>query len=80
MFLPCTSAEIERLGWDAPDVILVSGDAYIDSPFSGVAVIGRVLTAAGFRVAVIAQPDWRSPAAFTVGPSLPPPTDRRPWR
>ena len=56
MFLPCTSAEIERLGWDAPDVILVSGDAYIDSPFSGVAVIGRVLTAAGFRVAVIAQP------------------------
>jgi uncharacterized radical SAM protein YgiQ len=60
MFLPCTPAEIERLGWDAPDVILVSGDAYIDSPFSGVAVIGRVLTAAGFRVAIIAQPDVSS--------------------
>ncbi|MDD4101758.1 MAG: YgiQ family radical SAM protein, partial [Kiritimatiellae bacterium] len=56
MFLPCTPDEIERLGWDAPDVILVSGDAYIDSPFSGVAVIGRVLTAAGFRVAIIPQP------------------------
>ena len=56
MFLPCTPQEMERLGWDAPDVILVSGDAYIDSPFSGVAVIGRVLTAAGFRVAIIAQP------------------------
>jgi uncharacterized radical SAM protein YgiQ len=56
MFLPCTPDEIKRLGWDAPDVILVSGDAYIDSPFSGVAVIGRVLTAAGFRVAIIPQP------------------------
>jgi len=60
MFLPCTSAEIERLGWDAPDVILVSGDAYLDSPCSGVAVIGRVLTAAGFRVAVIPQPNVAS--------------------
>ena len=56
VFLPCTQQEIERLGWDAPDVILVSGDAYIDTPFSGIAVIGRVLTAAGFRVAMIAQP------------------------
>ncbi len=56
MFLPCTPDEIERLGWDAPDIILVSGDAYIDSPFSGTAVIGRVLTAAGFRVAMLPQP------------------------
>ena len=61
MPLPCTPAEIARLGWDAPDIILVSGDAYIDSPFSGVAVIGRSLTAAGFRVAVIAQPGIQSP-------------------
>jgi uncharacterized radical SAM protein YgiQ len=60
MFLPCTPSEIERLGWDAPDVILVSGDAYIDSPFSGVALIGRVLTAAGFRVALIPQPNIAS--------------------
>ncbi len=60
MFLPCTPSEVERLGWDAPDVILVSGDAYIDSPFSGIALIGRVLTAAGFHVAVIAQPDVHS--------------------
>jgi uncharacterized radical SAM protein YgiQ len=60
MFLPSTPAEVARLGWDAPDVILVSGDAYIDSPFSGVAVIGRTLAAAGFRVAVIAQPDTAS--------------------
>jgi uncharacterized radical SAM protein YgiQ len=61
VFLPCTPAELARLGWEAPDIILVSGDAYIDSPFSGVAVVGRTLTAAGFRVAVIAQPDIRSP-------------------
>ena len=60
MFLPCTPQEIKRLGWDAPDVILVSGDAYIDSPFSGVAVIGRVLTAAGFRVAILPQPSVSS--------------------
>ena len=56
MFLPCTAEEIKRLGWDAPDIILVSGDAYLDTPFSGVAIIGRVLTAAGFRTAIIAQP------------------------
>jgi len=62
MILPCTQQEIERLGWEVPDVILVSGDAYIDTPFSGVAVIGRVLTSAGFRVAVLPQPDVASQA------------------
>jgi len=56
MFLPSTAAEIKRLGWDAPDIILVSGDTYLDSPFSGVALIGRILTNAGFRTAIIAQP------------------------
>lgn len=61
MFLPCTPDEIDRLGWDAPDVILVSGDAYLDTPFSGVAVIGRVLAAAGFRVALIPQPRTDTP-------------------
>jgi len=60
MILPCTLTEIERLGWDAPDVILVSGDAYIDSPYSGVAVVGRVLTAAGYRVAILSQPGTAS--------------------
>ncbi len=62
MFLPATRTELDRLGWDALDVILVTGDAYIDSPFIGVAVIGRVLASAGYRVGVIAQPDWRSDA------------------
>jgi len=57
MFLPTTREEVKRLGWDALDVILVSGDSYIDSPYIGVAVIGKILVKAGFRVGVIAQPD-----------------------
>lgn len=59
-FLPCTQKEMAALGWDMADVILVSGDAYIDSPFSGTAVIGRALETAGIRVAVIAQPDTKT--------------------
>ncbi len=58
MFLPCTREEMTALGWEALDVILVTGDAYIDSPFIGVAVIGKLLAAEGFRVGIIAQPDW----------------------
>ena len=57
MFLPTTTDEVKRLGWDALDVILVTGDSYIDSPFIGTAVIGKVLLNAGYRVGVIAQPD-----------------------
>lgn len=59
MFLPTTTEEVKALGWDALDVILVSGDSYIDSPFIGIAVIGKVLVNAGFRVGVIAQPGIR---------------------
>ncbi|MEN6487787.1 MAG: YgiQ family radical SAM protein, partial [Smithella sp.] len=57
MFLPTTKAELKKLKWDKLDIILVTGDVYIDSPFSGVSVIGHVLLAAGFRVGIIAQPD-----------------------
>jgi len=57
MFLPTTLAEVKRLDWDTLDVILVTGDSYIDSPFIGAAVIGKVLLKAGYRVGVIAQPD-----------------------
>ena len=56
-FLPTTPEELAECGWDTLDIILVSGDSYIDSPFIGVAVIGRVLESAGFRVGIIAQPD-----------------------
>ncbi|BCO07844.1 UPF0313 protein [Desulfolithobacter dissulfuricans] len=57
MFLPTTEKELRQLGWDRPDIILVTGDAYIDSPFIGVALVGKILMAAGYRVAVIAQPE-----------------------
>ena len=57
-FLPTTKKEVELRGWDALDVILFSGDAYVDHPSFGAAVIGRVLEAAGYRVAIVPQPDW----------------------
>ena len=62
MFLPTTLDEVKRLGWDGLDVILVTGDSYIDSPFIGTAVIGKVLVKAGYRVGVIAQPDPKTDA------------------
>lgn len=64
MFLPTTIAEIRARGWSKPDVILISGDTYIDSPFSGVAVIGRILEDAGYKTAILAQPDVDDPADF----------------
>lgn len=65
MFLPCTRDEMARLGWQSLDVILVTGDAYIDSPFVGVAVIGKLLVRHGFRVGIIAQPDLQSARDIT---------------
>ena len=64
-FLPTTPEELRQRNWDALDVILISGDSYIDSPFIGVAVIGRVLEHAGFRVGIIAQPDIHSERDIT---------------
>ena len=58
LFLPTTKKELEQRGWDSVDVILFSGDAYVDHPSFGVAVIGRTLEAAGYRVAIVPQPDW----------------------
>jgi len=60
MFLPTTRQELDQLGWNALDVILVTGDSYIDSPYIGIAVIGKVLVNAGYRVGIIAQPDVQS--------------------
>ena len=65
-FLPMSRAEMELLGWDSCDIIVVTGDAYVDHPSFGMAIIGRVLEAQGFRVGIIAQPDWRSAAAFAA--------------
>ena len=63
-FLPMSRAEMDVLGWDSCDVILVTGDAYIDHPSFGMALIGRLLEAQGFRVGIISQPDWHSAKAF----------------
>jgi uncharacterized radical SAM protein YgiQ len=64
--LPMSRAEMEQLGWDACDIILVTGDAYVDHPSFGMALIGRLLEAHGFRVGIIAQPEWDNPEAFRV--------------
>lgn len=67
-FLPMSRAEMETLGWDSCDVILVTGDAYIDHPSFGMALVGRLLERHGFRVGIISQPDWHSADAFrTLG-------------
>ncbi|MDQ6991650.1 MAG: YgiQ family radical SAM protein [Mariprofundaceae bacterium] len=62
--LPMNRTDMEALGWDSCDMILVTGDAYVDLPSFGMAVIGRTLEAQGFRVGIISQPDWKSPDAF----------------
>ncbi len=64
-FLPTTPEELRQRGWEQLDVILITGDSYIDSPFIGASVIGRVLEQAGFRVGIIAQPDINLPADIT---------------
>jgi uncharacterized radical SAM protein YgiQ len=63
-FLPMSREEMDEIGWDQCDVILVTGDAYVDHPSFGMAIVGRVLESQGFRVGIIAQPDWRSTADF----------------
>ena len=63
-FLPMSREEMDALGWDSCDIIIVTGDAYVDHPSFGMAIVGRVLEAQGFRVGIIAQPDWRSTADF----------------
>ena len=65
-FLPMSREEMEELGWDSCDVILVTGDAYVDHPSFGMALVGRLLEAHGFRVGIIAQPEWESAEPFKV--------------
>ncbi len=63
-FLPMSRAEMDELGWEECDIILVTGDAYVDHPSFGMAIVGRLLEAQGFRVGIIAQPDWHRVDAF----------------
>jgi uncharacterized radical SAM protein YgiQ len=62
--LPMSRAEMDALGWDSCDIILVTGDAYVDHPSFGMALVGRLLEGQGFRVGIIAQPDWQNANAF----------------
>jgi uncharacterized radical SAM protein YgiQ len=62
--LPMSAAEVQQRGWDAVDVVFVTGDAYVDHPSFAMAILGRVLEAAGFRVGIVSQPDWRSCEAW----------------
>ncbi len=63
-FLPMSRTEMDTLGWDSCDIILITGDAYVDHPSFGMAIVGRLLEAQGFRVGIIAQPDWTSAEPF----------------
>jgi len=63
-FLPMSKAEMRKLGWEQCDIIIVTGDAYVDHPSFGMAIIGRLLESQGFKVGIIAQPDWKSADAF----------------
>jgi len=65
MFIPATPEELKTLGWDRLDVILVTGDSYLDSPYVGISVIGQTLLSAGYRVGIISQPDCASGDAIT---------------
>lgn len=67
MFLPTTQEELKQLGWTQCDVILVTGDAYIDSPFIGVAVVGRMLEKQGYKVGIIGQPDINTEDIMRLG-------------
>ncbi|MDE6264927.1 MAG: YgiQ family radical SAM protein, partial [Paramuribaculum sp.] len=59
LYLPTSVKEMKALGWDRPDIVLFSGDAYVDHPSFGAAVIGRTLQAAGYKVAIVPQPNWQ---------------------
>jgi len=63
-FLPMSRAEMDELGWDSCDIIIVTGDAYVDHPSFGMAIVGRVLEAQGFRVGILSQPDWHATRDF----------------
>ena len=66
LFLPVSREDMARRGWDSYDILIITGDAYVDHPSFGPTIIGRVLEAEGYRVVILAQPDWRTPESFTA--------------
>ncbi len=65
-FLPVTRDDMAARGWDACDFVLVTGDAYVDHPSFGAAIVSRLLESEGYRVGIIAQPEWKDPASFAA--------------
>ena len=65
MFLPVTKREVDERGWEQVDFVLVTGDAYVDHPTFGVAIISRLLESYGYKISILAQPDWRTDRDFT---------------
>ena len=65
-FIPMSREEMNQLGWQELDILLVTGDAYVDHPAFGMALIGRLLLDHGWRVGIIAQPDWKNPDSVKV--------------
>ena len=65
-FLPISREEMHQRGWYYYDFLLITGDAYVDHPSFGTAIISRLLEAEGYRVAILAQPNWKDPEAFTA--------------
>lgn len=65
-FIPLSRDEAQKLGWHQIDILLITGDAYVDHPSFGIAIVGRLLIDAGFRVGIVAQPDWKNPASLNV--------------
>ena len=65
MFIPTTKQECQKLGWNQLDVILISGDTYIDTPYSGIAIVGKILMSQGYKVGIISQPDIKSASDIT---------------
>ena len=63
-FLPTTAEEIRARGWEQPDIVFVTGDAYVDHPSFAMALLGRLLESEGYRVAILSQPDWKSAGAW----------------
>ncbi len=65
-FLPTTEKEMKDRGWDSIDILLITGDAYVDHPSYGNSLVGRLLEAMGYKVAIIAQPDWKNPESLKI--------------
>ena len=68
-FIPMSRKEMDQLGWKELDILLVTGDAYVDHPSFAMALIGRLLLAEGWRVGIIAQPDWKNPDSARKNPN-----------